>query len=276
MPEPLRQAKALPSEDRLLNGDPVEFNPDLWLTKEGLKEDPAVHAICERFPQRLLARTDLMDVATDVAAAPADKEPARCLVVATYMWGYGRQGRSYLNAPRGLDHPQLDTAILLANKAILGGDIKRGYEGFQKPFHPPGYNWAFFTKYLYFLGLTQDWQEESPRPLIWDSRVVSALSAYEEVFEWEPKWPRGVSSRYLYLCASMSAWARELDDARSDQVELFLYNSRYTDATNESLNVAAAAIRLRKGSGSEQELQDALKTLPGDLTRELDRRVAGQ
>lgn len=159
MPEPLRRGEAtVPSEDRLLNGDPVEFNPDLWLTKEGLKDDPSVHAICERYPERLLARADLKQVAADVATAPTSKRAARCLVVATYMWGYGRQGRSYLNAPRALDHPRLDEAVLLANQAILDGDIKRAYEGFQKPFHPPGYNWAFFTKYLYFLGLTQDWK----------------------------------------------------------------------------------------------------------------------
>jgi hypothetical protein len=40
---------------------------------------------------------------------------------------------------------------------------------------------------------------------------------------------------------------------------MFLFNSRYEDASDELLDVAAAALRMAKGRGSPKEVDDALR-----------------
>ena len=252
MPEPLREA-VLPSLQQLCQENSVPFNSHLWLGKQGLAGDPAVEHLCNRFPSQELTRDQVVEVARDAVASPEALFAARRLVVATYMWGYGTQGRAYLNAPRALaeDQDRLNASVLGASRALLQRDIIAAYDAFRNPRHPKGYNWGFFTKYLYFFGLACGWPEERPMPLIWDSRVDDTLTTYQSVFGWAPEWPRGKAQRYEYFCGSVHAWSRQLG-VRSDQIELFLFKSRHANATHEALEVAASAIRLLNGIGSSE------------------------
>jgi hypothetical protein len=242
------------------------------LQKE-LKDDPAVTALCEKFSnENQPKRSDLIAIGAEVAQEPQDVGLARKLVVATLMWGYGTKGRVYVQAPRALseDAERLEEAALGANDALRNYDVKAAYDSFRLPRHPKGYNWGFFTKYLYFFGQGLGWPDGLAPPLIWDSRVTATLNYYEELFGWHPVWPRGVSNRYSYFCESVFAWADELG-VRPDQVELVLFRSSDIGGRAELLELAAHAIH--ESGGPSAHVQELIQALPPELRDEVLRRV---
>lgn len=271
MPTPVREGRFV-SLAELLDGAPWAFNPNLWLGKEGLQGDEAVKSVCEKFPDAKLTRSNLVALGKEAASEPSNMLAARKLVTATFMWGYGKSGRAYGNARKTLvqHSADLDRSLEVVGQALLDRDVKEAFSAFHA-MHPPGYESGFFTKYLYFFGLGSDWPLDRPLPLIWDSRVGGTLGTYERVFGWDAEWPRRLPDRYEFLCASVHAWADELG-LRSDQIELFMFDSRHSDATNEALDVAAAAVRLLGGTG-DADLEAAIGRLPKELRAELDRRI---
>lgn len=137
-----------------------------------------------------------------------------------------------------------------ATRCVTNGDLVGAYKAFSEP-HLSGYNWGFFTKYLYFLGEVAR-PEGSPMPLILDSRVQFTLNAYEESFEGEPRWPQGAAKRYEHYCQMLEAWTHFLGLMRADQIELFLFDHPPSQGAPELLIVAAAALRLLDSDSADR------------------------
>ena len=272
IPSPLRRGQArIPSLEDVMRQD-VPFNSSLCLQKEGLSEDRDVRAVCDRFPHESLARADLFDMARE-AATSDDLHAKRRLVIGTLMWGYGRSGRTYMYAPRALSDERLNGALEGSSAPLAAGDLAAAYSAFSEPRSPRGYNSGFFTKYLHFYGVAARGDDARPMPLIMDSRVQHALKTFESVFGWDPEWPgRGAEFRYVHFCEAVSSWAGSLN-VRPDQIELFLFGMRYEDASDELLDVAAAAMRAIRGLDDTDELDAAVSRLPEDVQEELRARV---
>lgn len=244
----------------------IDFNPRLW--RDRLNGDPDVEAVCERF-SATLSRNDLFELGGEIVSAPDDVAAMRRLMIATFMWGYGTKGRVYMWAPKALTNPRLPEVLQGVTRHLLDGDLVHAYRAFSEP-HLSGYNWGFFTKYLYFLGAAGP-REGWPMPLIFDSRVAFTLNAYVESFDWEPEWPRGAGNRYDYYCRMLEGWVEPLHLERPDQIELFLFDNPPDPAAPQLLDVAAAALRLVKSASDE--LEGALAKLPADVRAELERRI---
>ncbi|MEU9382506.1 hypothetical protein AB0D38_16635 [Streptomyces sp. NPDC048279] len=112
----------------------------------------------------------------DVALAVADalrREAFREALVATYVWGKGKRGTPGGSGPATLHkilaHDGLDEVLTSAATALCEHGSQEAYAELRQKI--PGFGPSFFTKFLYFTGITLA-PAHGPRPLILD-RVLS-------------------------------------------------------------------------------------------------------
>ncbi|MFE5844239.1 hypothetical protein ACFQ7N_21700 [Streptomyces niveus] len=112
----------------------------------------------------------------EVASAVADalrREALREALVATYVWGKGTRGTPGGSGPSTLHKilafDGLDAALAAAVTALREHGAPQAYAALQG--QVPGLGPAFFTKFLYFIGIAVP-PARGPRPLILD-RVLS-------------------------------------------------------------------------------------------------------
>jgi hypothetical protein len=168
-----------------------------------------------------LTRQDLFDLGTAARAAQGTISDRRRLFFATLMWGYGdRGGRGPLNAQRALQSGHLDRILGDACDALARHDLAGGWDAFWRS-RLHGYDWPFFTKYLYFAARTDPgW---TVRPVILDSQVESALSFLGRWLGAQlPPRRRRRRDRFVDYCTVMAEWSEQLG-VDVDQLELYLF-----------------------------------------------------
>jgi hypothetical protein len=192
------------------------FNDSSW----SKLADPDVNQLRARH-NAVLTRQDLFDLGAAARSAQGTISDRRRLFFATLMWGYGpRGGRGPLNAQRALASGHLDKILGNACDALVRHDLAGAWDAFWRSgLH--GYDWPFFTKYLYFAARTDSgW---TVRPVILDSQVESALSFLGRWLGAQlPQRRRRRRDRFVDYCTVMAEWSEQLR-VDVDQLELYLY-----------------------------------------------------
>lgn len=170
------------------------------------------------------------------------------LLIAAFMWGWGKKGNGPTHLSWVLDGQQnglaprltLDEIRGLLAKAvrILGQDgAAKAYEFLAADGHIPQLGAAFFTKFLYFAGKATDVPGASP--LILDSRLAERMTWFWKRRRGEPfaanarsaQWlwqgPGWSAHRYRIYLAFLNRLADQLSDGERrwtpDLVEMLLF-----------------------------------------------------
>ncbi|MEV8092538.1 hypothetical protein [Streptomyces nigra] len=178
---------------RLLPGPVVRALGRWWETNAAAYADgtPGGHAIrytpsrwahITPWPTTLASTSAGGDAAlsrAQVASTVADalrREAFREALVATYVWGKGKRGTPGGSGPSALQKilafDGLDTALATAVTALGEHGAPQAYAALQR--QAPGLGPAFFTKFLYFTGITVP-PARGPRPLILDRVLARRL-----------------------------------------------------------------------------------------------------
>lgn len=132
-----------------------------------------------------------------------------------FAWGVMGDFRnvgSVIQAARGSERDELNQLLGDAADASHRGEIRKGYEVVYRKI--PRLGPAFFTKFLYFTG---DRDSTTPRCLILDSRVKSALFTLTGL-DFYSDGP----GTYEDYCLRVAGWSRQ-HGAPPDEVEFRLY-----------------------------------------------------
>ena len=222
------------------------FLTESWAAKV---PSPEVEYLVNAFPDGRITRQDLFTLGRQARAANA--ETRRRLLVATLMWGYGELGgRSYTNAKRVLTVVGLDRKLEKCASAIVDGDVHGAYSALTGL---SGYGSGYFTKYLYFFARDGDWLSQSPKPLIFDSRVEGKLDFIKKALgvAWDSPLTgrRSAVARYLHYCDTAQSWATELalppGVRGAEKIEQFLFDpdTLWFDVHAAMRRLACAAVR---------------------------------
>jgi hypothetical protein len=184
----------------------IDFLPKSWRDKVLYAE---VGDLVENYPDGHITRQHLFRLGQH--AVTGDAGDRRRLLVGTLMWGYGpKGGRSYTNANKVLKVNTLDRQLEMCTEAICKRDVRSAYRALDGL---AGYKSGYFTKYLYFLARDAIWDDETPKPLILDSRVESTLDFIAKALDvrWDkPLTKRSAVARYLHYCDTARSWAADL------------------------------------------------------------------
>lgn len=235
----------------------ISFASEPW---SRLLSDPSVAALTTR---KSLSRKELTVIGD--AARAGDRKEQRALFFATLMWGYGdRAARGPRYAEMALTSGRLDVTLASACEAITRRDLGGAWSAFGRN-RLPGYDQAFFTKYLYFAAKGDaDWEV---RPLIRDSLVLASLEFLRRWLGADLGRKRHrLVHRYFDYCTLLAGWADELN-VTPDQLEMFLYRpgELQFDAAPDFRRLSSAAIADVAAGRASQQLIDAVTRLPEDV-----------
>ena len=131
-------------------GQTTRFFSDSWEVKVPFREVSDLAAI---FGDGMISRRDIF--ALGDKAREGDAADRRRLLIATMMWGYGpRGGRSYTNARRALQAPDIDRRLAACADALMRAEIRSAYTAIDGL---SGYSEGYFTKFLYFMARNASW-----------------------------------------------------------------------------------------------------------------------
>ncbi|MCK5756940.1 MAG: hypothetical protein KAH46_29975 [Mycobacterium sp.] len=209
----------IPGRDWAL-GQRLRFDPVYLRSK--LPHDwmwpPELDALPGDGKYRALSRQDVFTIA-DRAAADDDPSSAAQLHVAVIAWGAGDSAQRIVRALFPLQEQGAPEKLAKALKVVRGEGALSGYRALHKRGSLKINRLAagFFTKFLYFGGY--DAKPAVGRPLIYDSRVVTALNKLDDE-EWFEDGPSEMYARYIDLATD---WAHDLETA-PDVIERRLFD----------------------------------------------------
>jgi hypothetical protein len=166
-----RETMAATTVDWIVSEQPVPWRPDIW-QREWRKDPVLPHSEVIGQLERELAehgkirRRFVFDL--------ADRDVP--LLIAAIAWGRGEDGRGPWHARKALSWREDPAAVIAeARTAMFTGGIRAAYRAMfsGNKSRQPECSTAYVTKILHFMAYESD---ASPRPLIYDSRVATALA----------------------------------------------------------------------------------------------------
>ena len=167
----------------------VEYAPASWA-----EVGPWPPSLGDRTSNAVAAISRSQVVASVQEAAVRDAWPEA--LTGSYVWGQGRTGYGPHRLREILAQPQAAASLERAAKTLQENGSVAAYRFLDGAGAVKGLGPAFFTKYLYFLGLALN-TSTGPRALILDQRVARTLRAHAARIATDIRLPSG---------AEVAAW----------------------------------------------------------------------
>lgn len=159
--------------------------------------------------RRIDVAGDLIDRAllTDLASKAGESSARVASWFTTMCWGAGPRNRARLRQwARALERPTLVEVLDRTHEHVARGDLVQAYWGSRSL---PGSGEAYWTKWLWALGLAQDSMEV--RPYVLDARVWKVLRR----LPWSPE-GGNQAERWVDYCRTLDVWGELVNERHKD------------------------------------------------------------
>lgn len=147
---------------------PVQWRPDAWRRHWEEKKIPGAHVLDELAAEYHSQGT----IRRDFIFSTYEDRPVTELFIATMVWGSGLDNRGPARTRRILTQPEAASKIADTVRVVRHSGADAGYRAYYGRNRLKNLDVAFITKLLYFAGYHSS---RRPRPLIYDSRVATAI-----------------------------------------------------------------------------------------------------
>ena len=216
LPQKLAQQQA--AINGCLPAPGARYNSKNWM--QTFVGDPDLMGILKKFPS---------PISRNQVASLYGGGNFRQLFLASMIWGHTTRGYGPYRTRLILGHPQTHQVIQTAVGLVVANKIKSAYESMSIP----GLGSAFFTKFLYFVGLGANIR---PLPVILDTTVAGAFERMSVQGGWKFTdfanvtrnkdggigYIKPFGEGYMRYVDTVNQWSKQLG-CPPDHVEYFMF-----------------------------------------------------